>query len=81
VILRLQMMPSTDPTMQFAGSMIPQLTTHMSALQLGTSGSVIIQTDVNLHEKKTRNLQILAIMLEFLLWNLWQKATNFLEMY
>ncbi|XP_059472345.1 protein alan shepard isoform X4 [Neocloeon triangulifer] len=36
-----QMMPSTDPTMQFAGSMIPQLTTHMSALQLGTSGSYI----------------------------------------
>jgi hypothetical protein len=45
VILRLQMMPSTDPTMQFAGSMIPQLTTHMSALQLGTSGSVIIKSN------------------------------------
>ncbi|KAF4518612.1 hypothetical protein B566_EDAN009861 [Ephemera danica] len=36
----LQMMPSTDPAMQFS-SMIPGLTTHMSALQLGTSGSYI----------------------------------------
>lgn len=42
------MMPSSDPTMQFAGSMIPQLTTHMSALQLGTSGSVIIRTNTHL---------------------------------
>ncbi|CAB3361765.1 Hypothetical predicted protein, partial [Cloeon dipterum] len=38
---QVEMMPSTDPTLQYAGSMIPQLTTHMSALQLGTSGSYI----------------------------------------
>ncbi|KAG8224588.1 hypothetical protein J437_LFUL009430 [Ladona fulva] len=35
------MMPSDPASVQY-GSMIPQLTTHMSALQLGTTGSVSI---------------------------------------
>ncbi|XP_071446428.1 protein alan shepard isoform X1 [Hetaerina americana] len=35
------MMPSADPTSVQYGSMIPQLTTHMSTLQLGTAGSYI----------------------------------------
>ncbi|KAJ9586678.1 hypothetical protein L9F63_019716, partial [Diploptera punctata] len=37
-----QMMPPSDPnSMQFSSAVIPQLTTHMSALQLSTPGSYI----------------------------------------
>ncbi|XP_069683320.1 protein alan shepard isoform X2 [Periplaneta americana] len=35
------MMPTSDPSSVQYSSMIPQLTTHMSALQLGTTGSYI----------------------------------------
>ncbi|XP_063233086.1 protein alan shepard isoform X4 [Bacillus rossius redtenbacheri] len=38
---QVEMMPSADPSSVQYGQMIPQLATHMSALQLGTTGSYI----------------------------------------
>lgn len=43
MVLHLQVVPQADPNAVTYSSMIPQITAHVSAIQLGTPGSVSIR--------------------------------------